>query len=519
MGRTYKDIYRLTKDKKYIKKAAEAYYTGYLHSNEYYPAINAASLFLLLEDNDKASKLASEIIKQIADATDYWATVTLGEAWLILGEVEKAKYYYQSAVIAFQKQFGKFRSTSNQLEFLQEGIDIPDELLEIFPRPNLAVFSGHMIDAPGRETKRFPPDIETEVKEALDKMVDDLDIDIGFTSLASGGDILFAEVLLERNAEIKAYLPFRKEDFISTSIAPAGSDWLERFEDSCHVKPKFLTQEPYLETPDLFNHLGNVMMGECMLLAEQYAVTPFFISVLAPSQANKTGGTQELSNIWPFVDTHHNIDPTQYISIGTRGNEATQTIVSEKEDHDQVDRRMGNILFADIVGSSKLLREDTPEIILEIFSEMNKIIAPYKNEMFVVNTWGDAIILCHSDTNAIIEIACAVQELFMDKKSKKLGLPKGINVRIALHKGPVFLAEDPLTNEPNVYGTSINRTARMEPVTLPGSIYASDQFAATLKLDTGDQFQYQHTGVIELPKGFGKQEVYRITRNMDASGS
>ena len=45
----------------------------------------------------------------------------------------------------------------------------------------------------------------------------------------------------------------------------------------------------------------------------------------------------------------------------------------------------------------------------------------------------------------------------------------------------------------------------------------SDQFAATLKLDTGDQFQYQHTGVIELPKGFGKQEVYRISRNANPS--
>jgi class 3 adenylate cyclase len=105
-----------------------------------------------------------------------------------------------------------------------------------------------------------------------------------------------------------------------------------------------------------------------------------------------------------------------------------------------------------------------------------------------------------------MRISTGIQNVFADNSN--------FNIRIALHAGPAFFAIDPLTKDPNIYGSSVNRTARMEPVTLPGSIYASDQFASILKLKTMDNFHYQHVGIIELPKGFGKQEVYKISENI-----
>ena len=511
LGRTYKDLYKLTKDTTYLQKAAEAYYSGYQHSYDYYPGVNAASLYHMLGNREKATQLSHAIIKKIGEPGDYWSTVTLGEAWLILGDMERAKSYYEESLAGNDKQFGKFRSTFNQLQFLGDAIDIPDELSQLFPKPNLAVFSGHMIDTPGRSKKRFPPEIEQQVRYKLKETIKELDIDIGFTSLASGGDILFAELLEEKKAEIKAYLPFRKKDFISTSVAQGGLGWINRFEHCYDCTPKFMTTEPYLDTPDLYHHLGQVMMGECMLLAEQYGVTPYFISILAPNQENKLGGTQELSGLWPYAETHHNIDPTQFHSSESNAPGNQQHYHQTHSLENGLQRRISNILFADIVGFSKLLNEDTPVTILSILDEMNKIIAPYRDDMQVVNTWGDAIILCHEDNEAMMQIACDIQELFKDQKAQDLALPSGLNIRIALHKGPVFLATDPLTGEPNVFGSSINRTARMEPVTLPGSIYTSDQFAAALKLDTKNKYQYQHMGIIELPKGFGKQEVYKVS--------
>ena len=137
---------------------------------------------------------------------------------------------------------------------------------------------------------------------------------------------------------------------------------------------------------------------------------------------------------------------------------------------------------------------------LDLLQDIKKIIAPFEAKIDVLNTWGDAIILCHPDNDAIMQIACSIQDWFAEDNTNFLSLSKDLNIRIALHRGPVFLATDPLTGKPNVYGSSINRTARMEPVTLPGNIYASDQFAASLKLETQNKYIYQHVGIVELPK-------------------
>jgi class 3 adenylate cyclase/tetratricopeptide (TPR) repeat protein len=514
LGRTYKDLYKSSGNSGYLRKSADAYYIGYLHSQEYYPAINAASLFLMLENRTKAHQMAKEVIARIGSPIDYWSTATLGEAWLILGNIKEAISYYDKAIHNNSRQFGKFQSTFQQLQFLSDVIQVPEELLQLFPKPKIAVFSGHMIDRPDRVDKRFPPEIEPLVREKLKQKVESLGIDIGFTSLASGSDIIFMEILKERNAEIKAYLPFKKDDFLTTSVANAGLGWINRFENCYDCAPKELTSESYLDTPDLFKHLGEVMMGECMLFSEQYGTTPSYITVLAPNQISAPGGTRDLLDFWPYADTHHNIDPTRFL---------TSPVITPhyeiKDDQDaqpsnEVERKITNILFADIVGFSKLLMKDTPEILLRLLTETRKLIDPFMDKAEVINTWGDAIILCHPEVEAVMQIASILQGVFIGDQAIDLGLPEGLNIRIALHKGPVFFAPDPLTREPNVYGSSINRTARMEPVTLPGAIYASDQFAASLKLGTLDMYRYQHVGIIELPKGFGRQEVYQISNKI-----
>jgi class 3 adenylate cyclase/tetratricopeptide (TPR) repeat protein len=495
-----------------LSKAAEAYFTGYLYSNEYYPAINAASLYLILGNKDKAHQIAKEVIVQIKNPRDYWATSTLGEANLLLENPKEAITYFNSAIQISPKQFGKFQSTYKQLVFLQDAIDIPQQLMELFPKPNLAVFSGHMIDDPERSSQRFPQEIEEQVRIELKRKVEELDVDIGFTSLASGGDILFIEILIGRGAEIKAYLPFNKEDFISTSVANAGMGWIKRFENCYDCTPKYLTSEPYLDTPDLFRHLGKVMIGESILLSEQYGITPYLVTIQAPFQTKLKGGTRDFADSWPYPEMHHNIDPTQFLKDKIKTAIKKEKPVALEKQKKEVTRKISNILFADIVGFSKLLEKDTPGVILRLLTEIRKLIDPYLKDVEVINTWGDAIIICHPEEHTIMKIATAIQGVFVGAKAKALNLPEGLNIRIALHKGPVFFAIDPLTGEANVYGSTINRTARMEPVTLPGSIYASDQFAACLKLDAKDTYLYQHVGIIELPKKFGKQEVYHVSQ-------
>jgi hypothetical protein len=99
--------------------------------------------------------------------------------------------------------------------------------------PRKAVlFSGHMIDAPGREKPRFPPDKEPVAARAIASALADLDVGPGDLSIcggACGGDLLFAEAALARGARLEVYIPFEEPTFLEKSVDFAGGDWRARF--------------------------------------------------------------------------------------------------------------------------------------------------------------------------------------------------------------------------------------------------------------------------------------------------
>lgn len=99
--------------------------------------------------------------------------------------------------------------------------------------PRKAVlFSGHMIDAPGREKPRFPPDKEPIAARAIASALADLDVGPGDLSIcggACGGDLLFAEAALARGARLELYIPFEEPAFLEKSVDFAGGDWRARF--------------------------------------------------------------------------------------------------------------------------------------------------------------------------------------------------------------------------------------------------------------------------------------------------
>jgi hypothetical protein len=95
------------------------------------------------------------------------------------------------------------------------------------------LFSGHMIDAPGREPPRFPPDAEPLAAHAVGAVLQAVaagPADLAICGGASGGDLLFAEAALARGCPLSLYLPFEAARFIETSVGFAGGDWVARFE-------------------------------------------------------------------------------------------------------------------------------------------------------------------------------------------------------------------------------------------------------------------------------------------------
>lgn len=103
--------------------------------------------------------------------------------------------------------------------------------------PNkVLLFSGHMIDAPGREHERFPPEQEPVARLAISESLARLDAgstDLAICGGACGGDLLFAEAAVQRGTSLEIYLPFEADAFARTSVDFAGGNWRTRFEAVC----------------------------------------------------------------------------------------------------------------------------------------------------------------------------------------------------------------------------------------------------------------------------------------------
>ena len=96
----------------------------------------------------------------------------------------------------------------------------------------VVLFSGHMIDAPDRESPRFPPENEGVAARAIADVVDALAIgsdDLAVSSGACGGDLLFTEAMTARGARLELYLPFDEPTFVARSVDFAGAEWHARF--------------------------------------------------------------------------------------------------------------------------------------------------------------------------------------------------------------------------------------------------------------------------------------------------
>jgi hypothetical protein len=112
---------------------------------------------------------------------------------------------------------------------------------------HVLLFSGHMIDAPGRKQPRFPASKESVVADALTRLLDSPDVaanssDLAICGGACGGDLLFAEACLARRTPLEFYIPFDESKFLADSVDFAGDDWHNRYfaaknKGALHVAP------------------------------------------------------------------------------------------------------------------------------------------------------------------------------------------------------------------------------------------------------------------------------------------
>ena len=534
-GRLFKDAFeRAAGDASaagFARRARDEYLRAYAIARDSYPGINAATLSMLLGERGDMERLAREVaasVEQKGAPLSIWDLATLGEALLLTGDFDGAAAQYAAAYRAAEKSAGVVASMRRQLMLLARAVPRASDVLRVLPGPDVLAFAGHMIDAPDRRTPRFPASLVAAVASAIRAEIARLHAPIVYTSAASGADLLFIEAALERGAEVNVVLPFDKADFVRTSVAPAGDRWLRRFDDALARATRVVmaTEEGHLGDDVLFEHAALLVEGFAMLRAQQLESVPTLLCVLDAGDTARVGGTRASVERW----TRHVGTPTVIDLRRIRDDTSAPASAADAPAHANAERATASatlqlpvvgerprrtlktMLFADFAGYSRLHDAFAP-LFQQRFLEIGAAaIEDAAQKPLEAKTWGDAVYAVFESPRDGAEFALRFLERMHAVDWTAAGLSDTSQVRIALHAGPVFRCHDPVTRAESHFGSAVTRAARIEPVTPPGMVYASEAFAATLASTGQRDYALEYVGMLALAKGYGESRIYRLER-------
>ncbi|MFM9985145.1 MAG: tetratricopeptide repeat-containing protein [Flavobacteriales bacterium] len=221
----------------------------------------SAALRLSL-DSDK------KVIDDIPDQRDkadrkIWHQITRADlAFLTVQSPERAVQKYREAfagALDFHKesvdqQLRIFLNLDIRKSFVEQVLNSFTFKLAGNQKKHVVLFTGHMIDAAGRKSPRFPQSNELKVKEMIRKELqqikDSVNIDlVGIAGGSCGGDILFHEVCDELQISSEVYLLLPEQLYKQQSVSFAGNNWIQRFDILVTSKNTHLLQDT-LELPD-----------------------------------------------------------------------------------------------------------------------------------------------------------------------------------------------------------------------------------------------------------------------------
>jgi class 3 adenylate cyclase len=488
-----------------LSHAADLYESIYRAGGGYYPAVNVASLRLLAGERAAAERIAREVLASCGEdaaAGDdaYYVAASRAEAALVLGDVALAGDAVRQAA-AFGADLAARATTRRQLKLVCAALGIGDDVLAPLAAPAVIHYSGHMI-SPDAHEGRFPAREEGRVAGAVRAMLAERDVGFGYGALASGADILFAEALLERGAELHVVLPFAREEFVDISVAPAGARWCERF-DACLARASsvtYATDDRYLGHDWIFAYGSFVAMGLAVLRARFLDSAVRQVAVWDGEETAGSAGTGFDVRTWRAL-----VGETDIIASRPRAAETARRAESSRA----TGRELRAMLFGDVKGFSKLTEAQIPAFVAHVLGAIGEVLGRYAGGVLYRNTWGDGLFVVMREPAAAAQCALDLQAAMARIDLAAHGLPATLALRLGGHYGPVFEARDPVQGVTNYFGAHVSRTARIEPVTPPGEVFVTEQFAARLALEPKG-YACDYVGEVPAAKDYGTLRMYHL---------
>jgi class 3 adenylate cyclase len=365
----------------------------------------------------------------------------------------------------------------------------------------IAVFCGHMF------SEGSPAEAELAVRIAA--RLEEEEVCAGFGPLACGADILIAEALIARGAELNVVLPFAEQDFLAESVLCGGEAWVQRYH-ACRAAAAsvhFATPGDYVGDDNQFAYNTRYAMGLAVLRAEAEGREAVQVAVVSDSLASlsPTGlaGTKADIRAWRALGR-------RVVAIPAGPVPRDLAFPQRPPLGSGMRREIRSILFADYKGFSRLGERDLPLFMAQVMGGIAEVLSRFGDHVEFRNTWGDAIYAVIDTPPTAAALALALQARLTELPAALTPPGDVAGMRIGLHYGPVWVGTDRITGNRVWYGSEVNRTARIEPVTPVGGVYCTESFAAALLMEDCRNCRFTPAGRVALPKGFGEVELYRL---------
>jgi class 3 adenylate cyclase len=468
-----------------------------------YGAINAATMTLVSGDVLGASARARTALDlpapiSLTGESAYYDAASRAEAHFLNGDQDAAYAEMKRAVSLAPTAYAAHASTLRQLEMLCRETNVDAGWLASLRPPRCAHFTGHILDLAGVALGG------AGLRERVDALLVAEQVGFGYGGLAAGGDIIFAEALLAKGAELHVVLPVELRSFVAVSVAPFGEAWVERFERclSRAASIRYASADPYLGDEQVFAYSSQFAMGCAVLRAQTLSTEAIQLAIWDGHPGAGPAGVHADVRYWSQSGRRCAVVEIQRPEPPGRKAAAPADRL----------RAMKAMLFADIQGFGALRDDQIPLFVDGVMARLAEVLDTLPAQPIHVETWGDGLFLVFDEPIDAALAALALLEAHRAQDLRGLGLPRSLGLRIGGHYGPVHLRTNPITKTAAVMGAHVVVAARIEPDVAPGSVCVSEALAGALATFHGDKVRCGYVGRTQGRKGFASTPIFSLTR-------
>jgi class 3 adenylate cyclase len=167
-------------------------------------------------------------------------------------------------------------------------------------------------------------------------------------------------------------------------------------------------------------------------------------------------------------------------------------------------------LFADAVSYSSLNADETRRYWTRLLPQTAAaVLKRHAADILVRKTWGDSVHAVFRSASTAAAAALEIQAATAHLK-EEFGHGRRLIFRMALHYGPADQGIDPVEETASVFGPQLSFAARIEPVAPPGGIFVTEPFAAQLSLAGARNVHCSYVGTTSLAKSYGRVRLLRL---------